>query len=218
MAVTGSFTPQQAVNTARLRHPGLTALVLDDAELLEDLNHAVRVMMIAATKIKPEVLMQQTADLVLVGADGATADLEWPEGEPCGLPRALEAVQGGTRVRVLLRTNIEQREAMARELIDDGRPGGIWIRDAVNNRWVLKQIINWATVTAVAAYGPFFPVPVVVGTMNTEMLLPFVLFGPLTEHLAMQIGHRADLGGEWFTAQAATAQASLEEALTEFTL
>ena len=218
MAVTGSFTPQQAVNTARLRHPALTALVLDDPELLDDLNQAVRVMMIAATKIKPESLMQQTADLALAGADGATADLEWPEGEPVGIPRALEAVQGGSRVRVLMRTNIEQREAMARELVDDGRPGGIWIRDAVNNRWALKQIINWATVTAVSAYGPFFPAEVVSGTLNTEMLLPFVLFGPLTEHLAMQLGHRSDLGGDWFAAQAQTAQASLEEALTEFTL
>ncbi len=218
MAVTGSFTPQQAVNTARLRHPALTALVLDDPELLADINHAVRIMMIAATKIKPEALMQQTADLALVGADGATADLEWPEGEPVGIPRALEAVQGGVRVRVLMRTNIEQREALARELVDDGRPGGIWIRDAVNNRWVLKEIVNWATVTAVAAYGPFFPTAIIEATLNTEMLLPFVLFGPLAEHLALQLGHRADIGGDWYTSQQSTAQASLEEALTEFTL
>lgn len=218
MAVTGSFTPQQAVNTARLRHPALTALVLDDPELLEDMNQAIRVMMIAATKIKPESLMQQTADLVVVGADGATLDLEWPEGEPVGIPRAIEAVQGGSRVRVLMRTNIEQREAMARELVDDGRPGGIWIRDAVQNRWALKQIINWATVTAVNAYGPFFPAVVVQGTLNTELLLPFVLFGPLTEYLALQLAHRSDLGGEWFTAQQSGSQAALEQALTEFTL
>jgi len=218
MAVTGSFTPQQAVNTARLRHPALTALVLDDPELLDDINQAIRVMMIAATKIKPECLMQQTGDLALAGADGATADLEWTEGEPVGIPRALEALQGGVRVRVLMRTNIEQREAMARELVDDGRPGGIWIRDAVNNRWALKQIVNWATVTAIAAYGPFFPTAVTSPTLNTELLLPFVLFGPLTEYLAVQLAHRSDLGGEWFTAQQAGSQAALEQALTEFTL
>ena len=218
MAVTGSFTPQQTINTARLRHPALTALVLDDPELVEDINQAIRVMYIATTKIKPEALMQQTADLALVGADGATADLEWPEGELSGIPRSLEAVQAGSRVRVLMRTNIEHREAMSRELIDDGRPGGIWIRDATNNRWALKEIINWTGVTAVAAYGPFFPVAVTALTLNVELLIPFVLFGPLTEALALQLGHRADLGGEWFTTQQATAQAALEEALTEFML
>jgi hypothetical protein len=218
MAVTGSFTPQQAINTARLRHPALTALVLDDPELVEDINQAIRVMMIAATKIKPECLMQQTADLAVTGADGSILDLEWPEGEPVGIPRAIEAVQSAVRVRVLMRTNIEHREALARELVDDGRPGGIWLRDATNNRWALKEIINWTGVTAVAAYGAFFPALVTSGTLNVELLLPFVLFGPLTEYLALELGHRSDLGGEWFQAQQATAQAALEQALTEFML
>ncbi|MCP4901242.1 MAG: hypothetical protein GY906_30095 [bacterium] len=218
MAVSPSFTPQQVINTARLRHPGLTTLVLDDPELVEDYNQATRLLHTAIVKTKPEAMMNQTADLAVVGADGSKIDLEFPEGELVGIPTALEAVQGGNRVRVLLRTNIEHREAMARELIDDGRPGGIIIRNNTNNRWELFEIINWATVTAIAGYATFYPVTVGVGDLNVEVLLPFILFGPLVEEMALMLAHRADLGGEWLSQQQAVIQSSLEGALLEFAL
>lgn len=218
MAATPSFTPQAVINTARLRHPGLTVLVLDDPELVEDYNQATRLLLIAIVKTKAEAMMNQAADVSVTGADGSTIDLDFPEGQLVGIPTAIEAVKTAVRVRVLLRTNIDQREAMARELIDDGRPGGIIIRNNINNRWDLKEIINWTGVTAITVYATFFPVAVETGTLTTEVLLPFILFGPLVEEMALQLAHRADVGGEWLTQQQAVIQSSLEGALLEFAL
>lgn len=218
MAASPSFTPQQVINTARLRHPGLTTLVLDDPELVEDYNQATRLLHVAIVKTKAEAMMNQAADIVVVGADGSTIDLDFPEGQLVGIPTAIEAVQSSLRVRTLLRTNIDQREAMARELIDDGRPGGIILRNNANNRWDLKEIINWTGVTAITVYATFFPAEVLTGTLNVEVLLPFILFGPLVEEMALQLAHRADLGGEWLTQQQSVIQTSLEGALLEFAL
>ena len=214
MALTPSFTPQQVINTARLRHPGLTQLVLDDPELVDDYNQATRAIMVASVRTKKEALMEQTATLAVSGADGGVLALDFPEGELVGIPTAIEATQAAVLVRVLLRTNIEQREAMARELIDDARPGGIILRDRVNNQWELKEIINWTGVTAISVYGTFFPVAVTVGTLGTEVLLPFVFFGPLVEQMALQLSHRADLNAEWMTLQTTIIQQELEIALT----
>lgn len=218
MAVQASFTPQQVINAARLRHPSLTALVIDDPEIVDDYNQATRALLSQVVKVKKEALMHETADLAVTGADGSRIDLDFPEGEMVGIPTAIEALQSALRVRVLFRTNIEMREAMRRELIDDGRPGAIIIRDQVQNRWELLEIINWAGVTAIAAFATFFPVPVVTGTLNTEVLLPFILFGPLTEAMAMELGHRADLDNTWFQAQEKAVTNALEGALTELTL
>lgn len=218
MAVTASFTPQQVINAARLRHPSLTTLVIDDPDIVNDYNQATRELLAQLVKVKKEALMHETADLVVAGADGGRIDLLFPEGELVGIPSSIEALQGGTRVRVRIRTNVEQREAMVRELVDDGRPGGIIIRDQVQNRWELMEIINWASVTAISAFATFFPIAVTTGTLNTEVLLPFILFGPLTEQLAMQLAHRADLSTEWFEVQAQIVKDSLQSALIEFTL
>jgi hypothetical protein len=213
-----SFTPQQVINTARLRHPGLSALVLDDTALVDDYNQATRELLTQVVKTKREALMEETADLVVAGADGSRIDFDFPEGELVGIPTAIEAVQAGTRVRVLLKTNVEHREAMAREFIDDGRPAGIIIRDRVNNRWELLEIINWTGVTAISVFGTFFPVAVTVPTLNTEVLLPFILFGPLTEQVALQLGHRSDVSPEWKQLQQANVTTALEAALLEFAL
>ena len=80
------------------------------------------------------------------------------------------------------------------------------------------ELINWGSVTAFAVFATFFPAAVVVGTLNTEVLLPFILFGPMTEQMAIELGHRADLGGDWFTAQQQNVTASLQSALAEFQL
>ena len=160
-----SFTPQQVINTARIRHPGLSALVLDDTALVDDYNQMTKELITQVVKVKREALMLETADLAVVGADGGRIDLDFPEGELVGIPTALEAVQSAVRVRVLLETNVEHREAMTRELIDDGRPGGILIRDRINNRWEILEIVNWTGVTAISAFGTFFPVSVTVGTL-----------------------------------------------------
>ncbi|KKK75273.1 hypothetical protein LCGC14_2875380, partial [marine sediment metagenome] len=85
-------------------------------------------------------------------------------------------------------------------------------------RWELMEIINWGSVTAISAFATFFPVAVVVLTLNTEVLLPFILFGPMTEQLAIQLAHRADLSTEWFEVQAQIVKDSLQSALIEFTL
>ena len=218
MAVASSFTPQQVINAARLRHPSLTTLVIDDPDIVNDYNQSTRELLAQLVKVKKEALMHETADLVVAGADGGRIDLIFPEGELVGIPTAIEAVQSAVRVRVILSTNVEQREAMVRELVDDGRPGGIIIRDHVQNRWELMEIINWGSVTAISAFATFFPVAVEVGTLNTEVLLPFILFGPMTEQVATQLGHRADMSVEWFGAQAQAVKDSLQSALTEFTL
>ena len=218
MAVQPSFTPQQVLNAARLRHPALTTLVIDDTAIVDDYNQATRDLLSQVVKTKKEALMHETADLAVTGTDGGRIDLDFPEGEMVGIPTAIEALQSASRVRVLLRTNIEQREAMRRELIDDGRPGAIIIRDKEQNRWELLEIINWSGVTAIAAFATFFPVAVTTGTLNTEVLLPFILFGPLTEAMAMELGHRADLGGDWFGAQQQAVKDALEGALTQLTL
>ncbi|KKL57740.1 hypothetical protein LCGC14_2232400 [marine sediment metagenome] len=217
-AVTTSFTPQQVINAARLRHPSLTTLVIDDPDIVNDYNQATRELLSQLVKVKKEALMHETADLVVVGADGGRIDLIFPEGELVGIPTAIEALQSAVRVRVLLRTNIEQREAMVRELVDDTRPGGIIIRDQAQNRWELMEIINWGAVTAISVFATFFPIAVLTASLNIEVLLPFILFGPMTEQLAMQLGHRADLGGDWFEAQAQIVKDSLQSALIEFTL
>lgn len=218
MVPTGSFTPQQVFNAARLRHPSLTTLVIDDPDIVNDYNQATRELLSQIVKVKTEALMHETADLAVTGADGGRIDLDFPEGELVGIPTSIEAVQSSVRVRVRIRTNIEQREAMVRELVDDGRPGGIIIRDHANNRWELLEIVNWGSVTAISAFATFFPVAVTTATLNTEVLLPFILFGPMTEQMAVQLAHRADLGGDWFEAQTAAVAASLESALVEFTL
>ncbi len=218
MPPTTSFTPQSVINTARLRHPGLSILVLDDPELVDDYNQSTRMLMTQVIKTKREALMQETADLVVAGADGGRIDMEFPEGELVGIPTAIEAVQSGSRVRVLLKTNIEHREAMAREFIDDGRPAAIIIRDTVNNRWELLEVVNWTGVTAIAVFATFFPADVTVGTLNTEVLLPFILFGPLVEQVALQLGHRADVSAEWKQIQQAEVNTALQAALTEFAL
>lgn len=218
MAVSTSFTPQQVLNAARLRHPALTTLVIDDPAIVDDYNHAARELMVQIVQTKKEALMHETADLAVAGADGARIDLDFPEGELVGIPTSIEALQSAVRVRVHLRTNVEHREALARELIDDGRPGAIIIRDQAQNRWELMEIINWGSVTAISAFATFFPVAVVVGTLNTEVLLPFILFGPMTEQMAVELGHRADLGGEWLQTQTAAVTASLQSALAEFQL
>lgn len=218
MPPTTSFTPQQVINTARLRHPGLSALVLDDTALVDDYNQSTRELLTQVVKTKREALMQETADVVVVGADGSRIDLDFPEGELIGIPTAIEAVQNAVRVRVLLKTNIEHREAMAREFIDDGRPAAIIIRDTVNNRWELLEIVNWTGVTAISVFGTFFPVDVTTGTLNLEVLLPFIIFGPLVEQVALQLGHRADVSAEWKQNQQAEVTTSLEGALTEFAL
>jgi len=218
MPPTTSFTPQSVINTARLRHPGLSILVLDDPELVDDYNQSTRMLMTQVIKTKREALMQETADLAVAGADGGRIDLEFPEGELVGIPTAIEAVTAGGRSRVLLKTNIEHREAMAREFIDDGRPAAIIIRDTVNNRWELVEVVNWTGVTAISVFATFFPVDVTVGTLNTEVLLPFILFGPLVEQMALQLGHRADVSLEWKQGQQQEVVASLQSALTEFAL
>ena len=64
MPPTTSFTPQSVINTARLRHPGLSILVLDDPELVDDYNQSTRMLMTQVIKTKREALMQETADLV----------------------------------------------------------------------------------------------------------------------------------------------------------
>lgn len=213
MPPTTSFTPQQVINTARLRHPGLSALVLDDTALVDDYNHMTKELITQAVKTKREALMEETADLVVAGADGSRIDMDFPEGEMVGIPTAIEAVQSGSRVRVLFKTNIEHREAMAREFIDDGRPAGIMIRDRVNNRWEILEIINWTGVTAISSFATFFPIAVTVGTLNTEVLLPFIMFGPLVEQMALQLGHRADVSPEWKTLQQGEVTTALTSAL-----
>ena len=218
MALTASFTPQQVINAARLRHPSLTTLVIDDPDIVNDYNQATRELLAQLVKVNKEALMHETADLVVAGADGGRIDLDFPEGELVGIPASIEALQSAVRVRVMLSTNVERREAMVRELVDDGRPGGIIIRDQTQNRWELMEIINWGSVTAISAFATFFPVAVGVGTLNTEVLLPFILFGPMTEQLAIQLAHRADLSTEWFEVQAQIVKDSLQSALIEFTL
>ena len=218
MALTASFTPQQVINAARLRHPSLTTLVIDDPDIVNDYNQATRELLAQLVKVNKEALMHETADLVVAGADGGRIDLDFPEGELVGIPASIEALQSAVRVRVMLSTNVERREAMVRELVDDGRPGGIIIRDQTQNRWELMEIINWGSVTAISAFATFFPVAVVVLTLNTEVLLPFILFGPMTEQLAIQLAHRADLSTEWFEVQAQIVKDSLQSALIEFTL
>lgn len=218
MPPTTSFTPQKVINTARLRSPALTSLVLDDTALVDDYNHMTKELMTQVVKVKREALMLETLDLVVAGADGSRIDLDFPEGELVGIPTSLEAVQSGNRVRVLMKTNVEHREAMARELIDDGRPGGIFIRDRVNNRWEILEIINWTGVTAISAFGTFFPVTVTVPTLNVEVLLPFIMFGPLVEQMALQLGHRADVSPEWKQIQQQEVVTALESALQMFAL
>lgn len=218
MPPTTSFTPQQVINTARLRHPGLSVLVLDDNELVDDYNQATRALLTQVVKTKREALMLETADLAVAGADGGRIDLDFPEGELVGVPTAIEALQSGVRVRVLMRTNIEQREAMVREFVDDGRPAAIVIRDQANNRWEVMEIANWTGVTAISVFATFFPIAVTVPSLNTEVLLPFILFGPLTEQVALQLGHRADVSSEWKQIQQAEVTSALESALTEFAL
>lgn len=213
MAVTTSFTPQQVIDAARRRHPALSTLVLDDVDLVDDYNQATRELVVLVAQVDKNILQQKTADLVVSGADGSFIDLGFPEGELAYPPKAIEAVQSATRVRVILRTEIEQRQQLIRELTDDGRPGGITLRNATNNRWELFEVTNWASVTAIAAFGVFFPVLVTLGTLTTAVLLPFILFGPLVEQFAFQIGHRADLGAEWFQVQQAEVAAKTKSAL-----
>lgn len=216
MGVAVSFTPQQVIDAARRRHPALTTLVLDDVDLVDDYNQATRELMVAATAASAQVLMHKTADLPVTGADGGFIDLDFPEGELAFPPGAIEAVQGGSRVRVILRTNIEQRQQLIRELADDGRPGGIILRDQVQNRWELFEAVNWGTVTAIAAFGVFFPIVVTLASLGTQVLLPFILFGPLVEQFAFQIGHRADLSTEWFGIQAQETESKLKAALAGY--
>ena len=45
MPPTTSFTPQKVINTARLRSPALTSLVLDDTALVDDYNHMTKELM-----------------------------------------------------------------------------------------------------------------------------------------------------------------------------
>lgn len=213
MAVTTSFTPQQVINAARRRHPALTSLVLDDVDLVDDYNQATRELIVLVTQVDKNTLLQKTADLAVTGADGSFIDLDFPEGELASPPKAMEAVQSAVRVRVMLRTDIEQRQQLIRELADDSRPGGVTLRDAVNNRWELFEVTNWTGVTAIAAFGVFFPVLVTLGTLGNAVLLPFILFGPLVEQFAFQIGHRADLSAEWFTVQQAEVAAKTKSAL-----
>lgn len=216
MAVATSYTPQQVIDAARRRHPALSKLVLDDVDLVDDFNQATREMVVAATGVAAQILMHKTADKVVSGADGGSLELDFPEGELAFPPGAIEAVQSGSRVRVILRDNIEQRQQLIRELADDGRPGAIILRDQVQNRWELFEAVNWTGVTAIAAFGVFFPILVTLGSLGTQVLLPFILFGPLVEQFALQIAHRADLGPEWFVTQQSEVEGKMKSALSAY--
>lgn len=215
MPPNSSFTPQQAFNTARRRHPALITAVLTDVELLEDYNMAVDDTVTELMSQNEHPFTQRTAEVALTGADGGVADLQVAEGQIMRIGGMSAYVTAAEKKVVIV--DYHRRFTVANEYADDTSKAVCSILfSQLNNRWELYMLTGWTGVTGYRLFAVLKPAEVGSGDLLTQVKLPIHLFLPIVERLALLLGHRATLDDSWLNLQAAAYENAMQKTIKHF--